>query len=149
MAASKTKRLGVSALPLVIVPVAFLASAPWLKRAIGDSMTMLVAAAAAIFVMGYGLHLSARWERRLDEVQMASSAYAAKWGWIIGAMTFVLLLLLPPVQNLATSLIENWAGAVVGRKAVLLAMTFGFIGVVLLQTIGLIVVNLFWWRARR
>ncbi len=149
MGKSRTVRHALKVLPLVIVPVAFLTSAPWLKAAAGNTVTLLVAAAAAIFVMGYSLYLSACWERKLDEMQMAASAYAAKWGWVAGAMAFVLLLMLPPFQNFATGLIGNLTGAAVDRTAILLAITFGSVGVVLLQTLGLIIVNIFWWRARR
>lgn len=149
MAISKAGRHTLAVLPLVIVPVAFLALAPWLKTAIGGSMTLVAAAAAAIFVMGYSLYLSTCWQRGLDEVQAAGGQVAAKWGMSIGPMIFVLLLLLPPFLDMATALIGDAAGVAANRKVVTLALTFGFGGVVILQTLAMIVINLLWWKARR
>ncbi len=149
MATSKALRCTLAVLPLAIVPVAFLAAGPWLKTAFGTTVTLVAAAAAAIFVMGYSLYLSARWERGLDEVQTAGGTFAAKRGMTIGPVIFALLLLLPPFLDMMTAVIGDAAGVAANRKVVTLAMTFGFGAVVILQTIAMIVINLLWWRARR
>jgi hypothetical protein len=149
MAMSKTGRYGLAALPLVVVPVGFLLSGPWLKATFGGTATMLTAAVAAIFVMAYALYLSVRCQRDLDEVQAAGGTFAARWGMTIGPIIFATLLLLPPFHDMMTAIIGDAAGVPANRKVVTLAMTFGFGAVVILQTIAMVILNLLWWRARR
>jgi len=60
MTNSKTCPSGLAILPLVIVPVAFLLSGPFLKAAYGSTVTIWVAVAAAVFVMGYANYLFPR-----------------------------------------------------------------------------------------
>jgi hypothetical protein len=142
-------RLALVVLPLVIVPAAFIVIAPWLKTAIGSTMTMLVAAATAIAVMAYSLYLSIRSQRCLDEVQAEGGRFAARWGLSIGPVIFASLLLLPPFLDMATAVIGDAAGATADRKVVTFAIMFGFGGVVILQTLAMVVINRLWWRARR
>lgn len=149
MAITKKGRYGLAALPLAIVPVAFLLSGPWLKATLGSTVTLLAAATAAIFVMGYSLYLSVRCQRDLDEVQAAGGTFAARWGMTIGPMVFVTFLLLPPFLDLMTAIIGDAAGVAANRKVVTLSMTFGFGAVVILQTLAMVIINIFWWRARR
>ena len=52
-ATPKMGRVALELLPVVLVPVAFLAASPWLKTTIGGPMVSLIGAAVAIFVMGY------------------------------------------------------------------------------------------------
>jgi len=136
-------------LPLVLVPVAFLAALPWLKMVSGP-MVSLIGAAAAIFVMSYGTYLFFRWRRSQDEVQKASGEFGALWGAQAGTIAFVLLLMLPPFIDFATALVRNWSGdSGAARQVVILAMTTGCCAVVLLQAIGTMVVTSIWWMARR
>jgi hypothetical protein len=139
MAMSKTGRYGLAALPLVVVPVGFLLSGPWLKATFGGTATMLT----------YALYLSVRCQRDLDEVQAAGGTFAARWGMTIGPIIFATLLLLPPFHDMMTAIIGDAAGVPANRKVVTLAMTFGFGAVVILQTIAMVILNLLWWRARR
>lgn len=145
------RRAALEFLPLVLVPVAFLAISPWLKM-IGGPMVSLVSAAAAIFVMGYANFYAFRRQRGLDEVQKASAGVAAQWGMPVGQAAFVLLLMLPPFIDFTTAVVTKFAGdpgTIVDRSVVVFAMTLGFCGVVLLQGIGMLVVNVIWWKSKQ
>jgi len=144
-------RLVLGVLPLIVVPAAFVAALPWLTS-IDKTAAMLAAWAAAIIVMSYATYLSIRVHRGLDEVQKAGAAFAAQWGMAAGSMTFVLLLMLPPCRDFAIALIRDGAGALGAdsdRTVVVLALTFGGCGVVLLQAVGTLVVSSIWWRAKQ
>jgi hypothetical protein len=134
-------------LPLVLVPVVFLAAIPWLKSTVGGPMVNLAAAATAIFLMGYATYISVRQQRGLDEVQRAGGQYAAQWGLQVGPIALVLLIMLPPFQDFATAIVSGLAsepGDVADRKVVMLAMTMGLCGVVLFQSIATVIVNVMW-----
>lgn len=151
-ATPKTGRVALGLLPVVLVPVAFLAASPWLKTTTGGPMVSLIGAAVAIFVMGYANYFAFRLQRGQDEVQKASAGFAAQWAMPAGQAAFVLLLMLPPFGDLATALVRDWAGepgAAVDRKVIVFAMMFGFGLVVLLQTIGLFIVTSIWWMDKR
>lgn len=145
-------RFVLGVLPIVLVPAAFIAARSWLETALGDTMMTVVAGTVAIFVMGYANYFALRFQRGQDEVRQAGLGFATQWGVPAGQAAFVLLLLLPPFQDLATRLVGDFAGddaTGVDRSVVVSAMTLGFCAIVLLQTIGLAVVNSIWWMARR
>lgn len=150
-ATPKVGRVALGLLPIVLVPGAFIVAARWLKL-FDETMLSLAAAATAIFVVSYATYFAIRWQRGLDEVQKASGGFGGQWGTMAGTMAFVLLLILPPFGDLATALVRDWSGdpgAAVERKVVVLAMTFAFSLVVLLQAIGNVVVTSIWWMAKR
>jgi hypothetical protein len=141
-------------LPLVLVPIAFFASIPWLKT-LSAEQSLLITAAVATFVIGYANYFTFRYQQGLDEVESASVGFAAQWGVPAGQALFVLLLLFPPFQAFATSVVNqfitefaNNPGATVDRTAVILAMALAFCSIVVLQTIGTLVVYMFWWKSR-
>ena len=148
------KTVGVSLLrflPIVVVPVAFLAALPWLKT-ISHPMALLVAAAVVIFAMSYANYLSFRCQRRLDEVQKAGAAFAAQWGAPVGQAAFALLLVLPPFKDFATAIVSKFPvhpGMTVDGTVVLISLALGFCGVVLLQAIGTAIVHTIWWTVKR
>jgi len=143
MGSSKARRHLLKAAPLVIVPVVFLACGPWLKTAIGgDAMTWL-AAAVSIFVMAYAWYVAICFQRGQDEVQKAGADFATKWGVTAGQIAFFVLLALPPFQNLVGELVNQ------PRGKLLLGMTIGAVGVVLLQAIGTVVANMIWWKSHK
>jgi hypothetical protein len=138
-------------LPLVVVPAAFVAALPWLK-AIGRPAALLVAATVGAFVMSYASYIAFRALRRLDEVQKAGMEFAAQWGAPVGQAVFVALLIMPPFADLASAMVGRIAahpGMVVDRAVVVVAMGLGFIGTVLLQGVGSIVVQAMWWAGKR
>lgn len=150
-ATPKMGRNALLVLPAVLVPVAFFAAMPWLKN-LDRTTVLLITAATAIFEMAYANYLSYRAQRGLDEVQRAGGAFAHQWGAPAGHVIFVLLLLLPPVQEAVSALVTRFAadhGAGSDRMVVVLAMMLGFCAVVLLQAIGACVVQAIWWSAKR
>jgi hypothetical protein len=145
-------RIALCLAPVVLVAGGFLSSAWWIKQTFGETAVLIIASIAAIFVMAYSLYLSVRVQRRLDEVQKASGAASAKWGSIIGPIAFVLLLMLPQFQTGMTAIVSKLAadpGETVDTTVVTLAMTLGFVLVVILQTIATIIANAIWWNAKR
>ncbi len=137
--------------PVVLIVGGFFAATPWLKS-LDDTTVMLLAAAASTLVMGYGVYLSAHFQRRLDEVQKASASFAAQWSPYVGSIAFVLLLLLTPFGAFMTSIVTDVAadpGATVDRTVVVFSMIMGFMGFVLLKAVGTIVLNATWWMAKR
>jgi hypothetical protein len=130
--------------PIVIVPVAFFASVPWLKQQ-NDAISMGIAAACAIFVMGYSVFLAARFNRRLDEVQIAGQRFAQTKGMTIGTFAVVLVMIFPPSMNALVDL-ANTVGAGSPDKAVKLGIAIGFMLVVFLQAVGMAAVSIWWER---
>ena len=149
----KMGRLALGVLVVVAIAVALAAAKPWLKATIGDLMFDLVVAAGAISAMGYASYFAARIHRGLDEVHQASAEFAARWSIPAGQAAFVLLLLLPPVKDLMTSLVIEFGGPgpgmTVDRSVVVFAMVLGFVGVVLLQAIATVVFNVIWWKSKQ
>jgi hypothetical protein len=144
-------RIALWLFPVVLVVGGFLAATPWLKS-LDDNLVLLLTAAAAVFVMGYAVYLSARFRSGLDEVQKASSDFAAQWGPSAGHIAFVLLLLLPPFGTFMTSIVTDVAadpGTTVDPTVVVFSMAMGFVGVVLLQSVGTVVVSATWWMTKR
>jgi hypothetical protein len=131
--------------PILIVPVAFFASLPWLEEQ-SDTVILGIAAAAATFVMGYGTFLSGRANRRLDEVEIAGQRFALTKGMTIGTFVAVAVMTLPATMNLMVNVANALAGGS-PDKAVRLGVFIGFILVVLLQTLGSVAVS-FWWGRR-
>lgn len=130
--------------PIVIVPVAFFASLPWLKQQ-HDAISLGISAAAAIFVMGYALFLAARVNRRLDEVEIAGQRFAQTKGMTIGMVAAVLVMMFPPAMNALVNL-ANTIGAGSPDKAIKLGIVIGFILVISLQTLSIVAVAIWWGR---
>ena len=138
-------------LPLLLAPAAFLAAVPWLKT-ISQSSAIGLTVALVIFVLSYSNYLAYRHQRGLDEVQKAGGAFAAQWGAPAGQAAFALLLVLPPFQDVATTIVSRFAadsGATVKGTVVVFALALGFIAVVMLQTIGTVIVHTLWWTDKR
>ncbi len=133
--------------------IAALATAkPWLKATIGDIAFDLTVAAVAILGLGWANYHASRFHRRLDEVQRAAAEFAARWSLPAGQAAFCLLLFLPPVLNLMTSLVIEYGGPgpgnTIDRSVVKFAMVLGFMGVVMLQGIATVVFNAIWWKSK-
>ena len=148
----KMGRVALGLLPIVLVPVAFLVAARWLKL-FDEKMLSLAAAATAIFVVSYATYFAIRWQRGLDEVQKASGGFGGQWGTMAGTMAFVLLLVLPPFGDLATALVRDWSGDPGRSRGAEGCRTRDGVrvqlGVVLLQAIGNVVATAIWWMAKR
>lgn len=149
-ATPKKKHGALTALPVILVPIVFVAFLPWLKTNGGVMAVLVASGAAAMFVMGYSNYLVFLVQRRQDEVEKASAGFAAQWGVAAGQIAFVLLLLLPPVLDFATALVRDLLhDPRASQQVVILSMTLGFCGLVLLQGVGSVVARAIWWRGRR
>ena len=149
--APKMVRRALWILPLALVPVAFFAAIPWLKT-IGHPMVILITAAVVIVLMSYANYLSFRAMRRLDEVQKAGAAFAAQWGAPAGQAAFGLLLVLPPFRDFVTAVVSKFPvhpGVTVDGTVVAVSLALGFMGIVLLQSIGTLVAHTIWWTVKR
>jgi hypothetical protein len=134
--------------PIAIVIVGFFAAIPWLKEQ-NDTFVLTLSAALSIFVMGYAHFLSQRCQRHLDEVQIASQGFASSRGWPWGVMATALLLMLPPVTNRLIDLanvLSTGSPDTPDRRAVHLALVFGFMLMVLIQALAVIVASVIWQR---
>ena len=137
--------------PIVLVIVGFFAAIPWLKQQ-NDSFVLALGAAFAIFVMGYAHFISYKFQRGLDEVQIASQGFANARGWVWGATATILLLLLPPVTDWLVDLanmLSTGSPDMSDRRAVQLAFIGGVCLVVMMQTLGVFVAAAIWWRRMR
>ena len=150
MTASNIGRCTLRVLPIVVVPIVFLASGPSLKAAAGPLATVIAGGVVALFVVAYANYLAFLVQRRQDEVQQARAGFAAQWGVAAGQAAFVALLVVPAFTDFASGLARNLAGAAPSdHNLVVFAMTFAFCAVVLLQSIGTVILRAIWWRARR
>lgn len=138
-----------SLLPIPLAVAAFIWGAPWLREVTGDTVMSVIVAVAAIVMMAYANYLAIRHQRGMDEVEKFSAGFAMQWGVPAGQALFVVLALLPPVQNLAVTAISAGAGIAADPKVVLMAMMLGFGALVLLQTLCMAVVNTVWWLRTR
>jgi hypothetical protein len=136
--------------PIVIAFFGFFAVLYWL-RPHNTTFVLVLTAVMSIFVIGYSSFLARRMGRRMDEVQIASMEYASFHGGLAGMGVTLLLLLLPPFTNqlidLADFLTARAPDMVTRhRAAVLLALYFGFMLLVLMQTACKIVAAVVWER---
>jgi len=131
--------------PIVVVPVAFFSSMPWLKEQ-SSAVSLGISAACAIFVMGYSVILAARVNRGLDEVEIAGQRFSQTKGMTIGSMASVLVLVFPPAMNALVDL-ANTISAGSPDKAIKLGIAFGLMMVVFLQALGMFAVSI-WWERR-
>ena len=135
-------------LPVGIVVGGFFAAIPWLKEQ-SDAVVLALGSAAAIFVMGYAVFVSHRLQRHFDEVQIAGQGFAVSRGSSWGTIATVLLLMLPPIANWLTDLanmISTGSPDMSDRGAVRLALFFGFMLVVFVQTVCVFVASAIWQR---
>ena len=76
-----------------------------------------------------------------------------RYGTTAGTFAFALLLMLPPFKDFATAFVIEHGrpgpGMTVDRSVVVFAMTLGFIGVSLLQMVGVTAVSAIWWKAKQ
>jgi hypothetical protein len=103
----------------------------------------------AVLVMGCSMVLARRVQGTLDEVQIASQAAANYKGTGIGAMVALVLLMLPPVVNGLADLIYMLVKAtpdVKDRAAMQVALVFGAMIVMLIQTFITLIAAVIWWR---
>ncbi|WP_022694587.1 hypothetical protein [Ponticaulis koreensis] len=135
---------------LVIVPIVFLSSMPWLKDQPDWVALTLGGIATAIEISGSWL-LVARQERKADEWQLGANRFSSHWGGLIGSGLVPIMLLIPPVQDVIFSFAQ-WVdeGDELTTKTVLMTFLLGFVTVVLFQGIATAILNAAWrnWMSR-
>ncbi len=124
--------------PVVIVP-ALLALMPWVENDV-------IAGTLGIFVTGYSIFFAERFNRRLDEVQIAGQRFAQTKGMTIGIFAAVLVIALPPTMNALVDL-ANTVSEGSPDKAVKIGIVFGYVLLALLQTLGMVAASI-WWERR-
>jgi len=148
-------RLVLLFLPFVIVVAGLVVAMPWVRQQ-NPEVAKVLGAVGSMVVMGYGLFMAftvLRWQRRLDEVQVASQGFANSYGWILGGIATALLLMVPPVMNWLVDLVNAMvtvAGTgspdMTNHRAVQLAFFHGISLVMLMQGLGVVVASVVWWR---
>jgi hypothetical protein len=121
----------------------------WRLKQQNPAAASVLGPVVAISLMAYVTFITNRQQRRLDEVQLASQGFANTRGWVGGAFATVLLLMLPPVTNWLIDLVNlqsTGSPDMSDRRAVALAFTYGVCLVVAMQTLGVFVAALIWWR---
>jgi hypothetical protein len=106
--------------------------------------------------MGYCGYLSLRllrWQRRQDEVQIASQAFAHSYAWAFGGVAAGLLLMVTPVMNWLVDLVNTTANVprigspdMANYTAVRLAFFYGLAVTLLMQSVVIVVASVIWWR---
>jgi len=133
--------------PLVVVPVVFFASLPWLAAQNDAELVNWIAAACAVFVMGYSVFVARRVARGMDEVEIAGDRFASSKGWQVGSLLAVLLMMFTPINDVLVNLAYDGAGPEDPEQAVRLGIWFGIIFAVALQGLATFGASM-WWRRR-
>lgn len=143
--------IGLLALAVVLVAgLVFLQ--PLLKAMLGTSVTSMISAVLAIFMLVYCTRFLLRWHRGLDEVESAGTRFGTHWGGWGGQVLFTVALLLPPFHTFAADMVERFAtgsGAMVDPRTVTLTMVFTFAAIMVLQSIAAIVLHATWVFSKR
>ncbi|HWA01103.1 MAG TPA: hypothetical protein VG841_12390 [Caulobacterales bacterium] len=129
---------------------AFAAAAPWLRATIGVPMAGAVGVAFVILLIGYSEYFQVSQYRQLDEVQKTSQTFAVRWGASAGQVAFLILMFLPPAQDLATTVVSSFAahgpaGSEL-RTSILVAMFLSFAALLVLQALATMVFGVIWWK---
>lgn len=124
--------------PIVIVPIALFALEPWISEEITIGFP--------IVLMGYCLALAASVNRRLDEVQITGQRIAQTKGMTIGTVAALLVIIFPPSIDALIDLAETIAAGS-ADKAIRIGVVIGFMLVVVLQTLAMFAVSI-WWERR-
>jgi hypothetical protein len=152
--APRTGRNLLRIVPVLLLPIIFLVAVFTFRPPV--ILVTIATAVMVVFMMAYANYVAFRAMRRLDEVQAAGAAFAARWGGVAGQTVFVFLLVLPPFKDFATAVI----GAFVARfvihpnftvdgTVVVLSLAFGFTVLVVLQSLGAIAAHTLWWTTKR
>jgi hypothetical protein len=146
--------LALGLLPLVVVAAGFRVAMPWMQ--LDPARAAMLGTVAMIFVMGYGFFMATRvlrWQRRLDEVHIASQAFANSYGWVYGGLATTLLLMVPPVMSWVVSLAYSTANVprislpdMAADRAVRMAFFYGISLTLLVQGLVVSLASMIWWR---
>jgi formate/nitrite transporter FocA (FNT family) len=136
---------------MVIPPISFLAASSWLKQQ-PDERVLLLSGIAGTVTIGASFLLAILHDRNMDEWHRSNTRFSTQWGWTAGASLVSFLLLLPVCRDWIVSVVADWSDVSdPSTKVVILAFTFGFIAVILMQLICTAVLSTGWalWKSRR
>lgn len=129
---------------MVVAPLSFLLSLPWLKDQ-DDGLIFLLAGIASAATVLAAIGFAILQDRRLDEWHRQAAQFSSQWGWTVGASLVAMLLALPPLQGLLVSTLGHFAGVSdPSYKLVILAFTAGFVITVLTQAISTTIISIVW-----
>ena len=122
----------------------------WLQT-LPKVVALAITNGAAVFVMAWALVVSHAFQRRQDEVQLASGRYAMQHGFTIGTIGVATLLLIPPFRSWVVDTSNAVSFALEGdaAQAPLMAFVAGFMALTLSQIAGAAVMSGLWWRGKR
>lgn len=134
---------------MVVPPILFLGSAPWLAT-LNRDLVFLVAGFASVSVLGSSLAMAIIKDRQSEEWVRTSARFSGHWGFVGGGTVLALLLALPPFQNWITSVAASLTSGESNDLHVIMAFTAGFLACVFLQMIAVLVIGAGWrvWMSR-
>ncbi len=135
---------------MILAPISVLIAIPWLKQQ-PDNFVFLYSGVAAAITVVAAFANSILFDRQLDEWQRTNARFSAQWGWAAGAGLMALLLSLPIFREWMVSVVADLADATnPDDTLVILAFTFGFGGVVLVQGLCTTLLSIGWtyWKSR-
>ncbi len=135
---------------MVIAPLSVLIAIPWLKQQPDNFVFLYSGIAAALTVVAAFVN-SILFDRQLDEWQRTNARFSAQWGWAAGAGVMALLISVPPFRDWMVATVADVADATnPDQKLVILAFTFGFGSLVLIQGLCTTLLSICWtyWKSR-
>lgn len=146
---SSTSGSGLLVAGMVIPPLVFMGSIPWLKT-LSDNVVFLVGGLASFMVIASSLLLAIRKDQSADEWTRSSARFSGQWGFVIGGAVLALLLAIPPFRDLIVSVAERFQSGDVDGKLVMMTYTAGFMSCIIAQMIAILLIGLGWriWMSR-
>jgi hypothetical protein len=128
----------------VLTPTTFLLAIPWLKNQ-SEGMVFLLAFIAATITVVSSMVLAVLKDQRMDEWHRTAARFSNQWGWLVGAGIFALLMGIPPIQKLVyTVALHISHNGIIDEQTVILTFMFGFMSVVMLQTLSTVILSVVW-----
>jgi Kef-type K+ transport system membrane component KefB len=114
-------------------------------------MVFLFTGVAAATTILASLALTALSDRSMDQWHRSAARFSSQWGWTAGSSLVALLIALAPIRELIVSWMVRVAPAPdPAHNLVLLAFVFGFMTVVIAQSLCALALNIGWrvWMTR-
>ncbi|MEM1144086.1 MAG: hypothetical protein AAGI88_16020 [Pseudomonadota bacterium] len=135
---------------MLVFPVSFLISLPWLKEQ-PQAVVHLFGGIAATGTVVSSFILAVLKDQNLDEWHRGAARFSNQWGWLAGGGLVAILQGIPAFRHLVsstTSSIAENAGA--SDQQILFAFLLGFMVVILAQMLCIVLLNHGWrvWMSR-
>jgi len=134
---------------MVVPPILFLGSMPWL-RTLDTNLALLLAGIASVSVLVSSLALGIIKDQEAEEWERTSARFSGQWGYVVGGTFLAFLLNLPPFRNWVTSIASSLTNGATNDLHVILAFTAGFLACIIAQMIAILLIRLGWraWMSR-